>query len=143
MVLAERVALVESGVAGLRVRDAMIDLHPCPRAAFHRAPGRRPQEGDPLRGVGPASEVGDVVHVDACGDDELEDALTEQFPRHGHRYRTDPRDLAQLTVVDAAGAQRREVDPDQREGGGACTRGRVGTRCRELDERVERATLAR
>jgi hypothetical protein len=37
VVLAERIAFVESGVAGLRVGDAMVDLDPGAGAAFDGA----------------------------------------------------------------------------------------------------------
>jgi hypothetical protein len=77
VICAERVEFVEAGVAGVLPVEAVVVFDPSAGAAFDRAAGAGPREGNALGGGGPAPEMGHVAHVDPAGDDQLQHCVTE------------------------------------------------------------------
>lgn len=84
-------------------------------AASVGAPWGGPPQWDALRDGGAAAEVRDVEHVDAAGEDDLEDRLTEQLAGRLDRNGAHAGDLAQLVALDPTPHQRLDVDAQQRE----------------------------
>src|ERR671910_66377 len=82
-------------------------------AASVGAPWGGPPQWDALRDGGAAAEVRDVEHVDAPGDDDLEDRLTEQLAGPLDRSGADAGDLAELVALDPTPHQRLDVDAQQ------------------------------
>jgi hypothetical protein len=68
MVLAQRVALVDTRVTAFPERDPMVDLDPRPDTTFDRARRRGPQPRDTLRRVWSPAQARDVEHIDTLGD---------------------------------------------------------------------------
>src|SRR4051794_12371475 len=154
VVRAEGIELVEAGVLGLGPLDPVVVLDELGAGApGGGAGGGSPPQGGLLCGCGGAAEVGDVDHVDAFGDHELQDRVAEQLPGAGDRDRTEPTDLARLVTLDPATKQCFEIETQDRHvlrGWALLLRVRfIGVGCGSahgaaghLDERVERVGLA-
>jgi hypothetical protein len=107
----QRVQLVQPSMAGLRPGVPVVVFDPGPVTALDRAGWDGPQQRGPLRGGRSATEVGDVHHVDAVGDDQFDDRFTKESAGHRHRDRPDAGDLAQFLTGDLPAVQRFDVDP--------------------------------
>ena len=87
-----------------------------------------------------------VGNVDAVGDDELDDRLTQEVSGGAHRDRADARDVAPLVALDQSSDEGFEIDAQEREvrrtrrpdwpASGACLRGIVGGRSRSCGDGV-------
>jgi hypothetical protein len=93
----------------------MVVLDSAAVTSLDDAGGIGPHQRNLLRCGGAAAEVGDVGHIDAVGDDELDDGLAEQVAGYGDRDGTDAGNFAQFLAVGPAAAQRFDVDSQQRQ----------------------------
>jgi len=110
VVVAAVVGVVDSGVVGVVPFGAVVEFDAAAVAAFDGAFGARPQHGDLLCHRRATSEVGDVQHVDAFGDDEFGDGFAQQVAGDGGGDGTDARDLAHFARFDVAAHERVEID---------------------------------
>jgi len=79
---------------------------------------------DPAHGIGPqqrhllrrghsSTQVRDVGHVDALGDDQLDDRVAQEMAHHSDRQGPEPGDLAQLVAGHPTTDQGFQIDSDE------------------------------
>ncbi len=110
VVVAAVVGVVDSGVTGAMPFGAVVEFDAAAVAAFDGAEGLLPEHGDLLCDGWSASEVGDVQHVDAFGDDEFGDGFAEQVAGDGGGDGADAGDLAHFARLDVAAHEGVEID---------------------------------